>query len=381
MQKNIELKPLVASAVGVLLLISLLQFLPSRYYFNFSSVVAGDNSSQFFAYKEHAAPATFCRLSYIQADWDAAKLDPALADACAVIERFEDRVYSVYPSEASVDGQRLNSDDYRREMAAYLLQIREDAAAIDAYASQVGLPVDRRLRGLSETEIEAVMVSAQDVTLWSLLRYIVNDEDVNVYDAVTQVQARYPDLQQRAASTRAQLNTDRGSLRQSAGWVPLAERFLREEYSAEIAFLEEKIYGIPTDNIVVAFLLKLLPPLAAGFLVAAILRSDRAADVGLGAALVAFLLCWPVVLLWNVVVAQEFRSSWPIVFALYASYILAYYFLAKLGAQLGLNAAASRLPEAMARSVDWTKVFSTTATSLVTSAIVAILTWTFASAG
>lgn len=163
--------------------------------------------------------------------------------------------------------------------------------------------------------------------------------------------------------------------------MPLAEQFLREGYSSELTYLEEQIYGIPTDNKPIAFLLKLVPPLVAGFLVALLLRPSRVEDVALGASLVAFLLCWPVVVLWNVVVAEEFRSLWPNMFALYAAYIAAYFFLAKLGTLVGLRLAMRGQLGHLAGYVDWNKVISTTATSLVLSLVTAILTLTVANAG
>lgn len=317
----------------------------------------------------------------MKADWSYESMEPDMARACRIIDRFDNLIYSVYPMEASVDGERLASKDYRQVMGTYLLQASNDSSAVANFLRDIGLPVERGFDGLSEGEIDAIFVQAQDVTLGALLRHMVPNENVSLYDALRLVQNQFPILQDKAARARAQLNTDRDTLRTSAGWVPLAERFLEEEHSAEFRFLEEKIYGIPTDNVPVAFILKLLPPLVAGFFVSVILRPQTPSDVALGAAVVAFLLCWPVIVLWNVVVAEQFRSTWLIMFGLYAAYVFAYYFLAKLGAQLGLKFAFRGTPGALAEYVDWNKVLSTTATSLVTSAVVALLTYTYANAG
>lgn len=180
MERTIDWRVLTVSIVCVVLAISLLQLLPSRYYFNFSSIVARDNSSQFFSYKTHAAPASYCRVQLIEAEWDYDNMEADLAKACRVTDRFDNIVYSVYPVEASVGGQRLSSPDYRLVMGAYLLQASEDASSVAAYLRNNGFTVNRGLHGLSEAELDRAFVTAQDVSVAAILRHMVQDDEASL---------------------------------------------------------------------------------------------------------------------------------------------------------------------------------------------------------
>lgn len=381
MEKTINLKIVTASMLCVCLAVSLLQLLPSKYYFNFSSIVSGKNTTQFFAYKTHAAPVTYCAVKLKEVDWDQESLPAELNQACKVFDQFDSFIYSVYPVEASANGVRLASPNYRKMMSTYLLAISEASRNVADLLKREGMLVERGLTGLSEVEIDAIFVEEQTVTLIAIIRHMMPDFGANHFDALQLVQAGFPSLAELSDQMRSQLEVDRNTLRQSSDWVPLAEQFISEEYSNEINYLNGEIYGIPTDNLPIAFLLKLLPPLLAGFAVAAVLRPKLPDDIALGAAMVAFLLSWPVVVLWNVVVDNQYRDTWPIMFGLYTAYIFAYYFLAKLGSQFGIKLSYRSEPGKVAEYVDWNKVISTTATSLVTSAVAALLTLTFANAG
>ena len=131
-----------------------------------------------------------------------------LAQACRVMESFDSIVYSVYPVDAGVDGQRLSSQDYRLAMGAHLLQASQDSSCVAAYLRDNGFVVNRGLDGLSEPELDGAFVKAQDVSVAAILRHMVKNKEVNLFDAQNAVSTLFPLLHERVAAARAQFYAD-----------------------------------------------------------------------------------------------------------------------------------------------------------------------------
>lgn len=382
MQNDFKLNIFLASLAAVLGLVTLLTLLPSQYYFTFSRVVAKDNQSQFFVYKDLATPTTYCRIKYAEVKWDYAKMEPTLADACKKIENFAYPLRSVFPADATIEGERLVSDSYRAAMTGLLDELEKSSGFLESTLGGRGFVLRDSFRGKSPGQIESILIADQQISLHAVLSFLLKDEEINYFVLGQEIALAFPELNEKFEVALAALFTEYdGGFRNSQRWANLADVYVAATYSQELEFLNEQIHGVPTDNIFVAFLIKLLPPLAGGLLIAAIMQPASITEIAVGAAAAAFLLCWPVILLWSVVVASEFRDQWPTMWALYAAYILAYFYFAKLGAQLGLRLRTSGLSATTLKLVEWNKVAGTVLTSLVTSIVVAAITWTFASAG
>ena len=382
MQNDFKINIFLASLAAVLGLVTLLTLLPSHYYFTFSRVVAKDNQSQFFVYKDLATPTTYCRIKYAEAKWDYASMEPNLAEACQIIEDFSYPLQSVFPIDATIEGERLVSDDYRAAVTGLLDELKANSGSLENALEASGNVLRDSFRSKSPGQIESILIADQQISLRAILSFLLKDEEINYFVLGQDVARVFPALNAKVEAASAALFSEYdGGFRNSERWANLADAYIAATYSEELDFLNEQIHGVPTDNLFVAFLIKLLPPLVAGLLIAAILRPASITEISFGAAAAAFLLCWPVILLWNVVVASDFRDQWPTMWALYAAYILAYFYFAKLGAQLGLRLRTSGLSATTLKLIEWNKVAGTVLTSLITSVVVAAITWTFASAG
>lgn len=381
MPNTLNVKTFLITLATVFGLITLLTLLPSRYYFTFSQVVKKDHQSQFFAYKDFATPTVYCGMQRRAVGFDDDAMEPELLRACNTIERYTPRYRALFRSDAIHEGERLVSDRYREEMARTVDLIRSLAPSLENSLERGGNTIKGTLFGKSPGEIEEILISDQVLSMRSVLTYMLKDEDINYFNILQDLDRVYPEFRDQLGVLRDVYRADTEGFRNSEDWARLADAYVATTYRKEFEFLNERIHGVPTDNVYVAFILKLLPPLIAGFLVALFLRPEGLTEISLGTATAAFLLCWPAILLWNVVVSTGFRDQWPIMWVLYAAYIVAYYFFGKLGAQLGLRLRTSGLPKEVMAQIEWNKVFATVATTLITSSAVAVITWTFARAG
>ena len=85
------------------------------------------------------------------------------------------------------------------------------------------------------------------------------------------------------------------------------------------------------------FAIRLSIPLIVGFLIGRIfgLEGELAASVGASAAALA--LCWPVIVLWDIVVVEGFRQLYGQFMLLYFFYCLAFFYMARIGALFGIQ--------------------------------------------
>jgi hypothetical protein len=84
--------------------------------------------------------------------------------------------------------------------------------------------------------------------------------------------------------------------------------------------------------------IRLAIPLIVGFVLAAMLGTEEIASIALGAALAAFLLAWPVAVLWQGVVAGRYHDLRTVFLLFYACYVASFGTLAWLGAVIGARA-------------------------------------------
>jgi hypothetical protein len=119
------------------------------------------------------------------------------------------------------------------------------------------------------------------------------------------------------------------------------EQQARDEtaYAKEVQLLNEDIKnsvhpGDFTTNLV-GLAIRLCIPLLAGFFVGRIFGLGGQLAAPLGAAAGALLLCWPVIVLWDLVVADPFKKQFGQFLLLYILYCVLFYYMGKIGAMLG----------------------------------------------
>jgi hypothetical protein len=115
----------------------------------------------------------------------------------------------------------------------------------------------------------------------------------------------------------------------------------------------------------------MLPPFVVGYFLFFVWKEDAMLAVPTGAALTAFLLCWPVIVLWEQAVFDVWDKQRYLFVVLYFAYIVLYYHLARLGcitSKLTLQAGLARKGSVR---IDWGKIV----TSLLSTGVTAGVTW------
>jgi hypothetical protein len=113
---------------------------------------------------------------------------------------------------------------------------------------------------------------------------------------------------------------------------------------------------------ILSVLVRLVIPCAVGFLVVRLFGADEILAGALGSAAGAFLLCWPIIILWDYVVSDDWRGLYTQFLALYTLYIVMFFYMGRLG---GMISTAVRTPNL---AIDYRKIIesvSITAISLV----------------
>ena len=81
--------------------------------------------------------------------------------------------------------------------------------------------------------------------------------------------------------------------------------------------------------------IRLCIPLLAGFFVGRLFGPGGQLAAPFGAAAGALLLCWPVIVLWDLVVADPFKGQYGQFLLLYILYCVLFYYMARIGVTLG----------------------------------------------
>ena len=124
----------------------------------------------------------------------------------------------------------------------------------------------------------------------------------------------------------------------------------------------------------------MLPPFLVGYFLYFVWKEDANLAVPAGAALTAFLLSWPVVILWEQAVLDVWDKQRYLFVVLYLAYIVLYYHLARLGcitSKLTLQAGFVRQSPI---EIDWGKIISSLFSTGVTAGITWIVTMAIAKA-
>jgi hypothetical protein len=99
--------------------------------------------------------------------------------------------------------------------------------------------------------------------------------------------------------------------------------------------IKDQLHAGSSTTSLIGLAIRLCIPLLAGFISGRLFGLEAQLAAPLGAAAGALLLCWPVIVLWKLVVADPFKQQYGSFLLLYILYCLLFYYMARLGASLG----------------------------------------------
>ncbi len=121
--------------------------------------------------------------------------------------------------------------------------------------------------------------------------------------------------------------------------------------------IKDQVHAGNSTTTLIGLAIRLCIPLLAGFLVGRLFGAEAQLAAPIGAAAGALLLCWPVIVLWDLVVASSFKRQYGSFLLLYILYCILFYYTARLGATLGTQ--TSLISPLSARKIDVTKFIET----------------------
>ncbi len=107
------------------------------------------------------------------------------------------------------------------------------------------------------------------------------------------------------------------------------------DLSADASSIDKAIVSEGIFPYVTAILIRISPVLVFGIFIGLIFGTKEIGSAAVTAALSAFLLAWPVILMWDRVVSYNWQGKRDIFIAMYILYVLSFFFIARFAAQLG----------------------------------------------
>jgi hypothetical protein len=137
--------------------------------------------------------------------------------------------------------------------------------------------------------------------------------------------------------------------------IKLADRAIREQAQAQDSL----------SNII-GFGIRLLIPALAGFIVVRTFGPSHELAAAAGAAAAAIMLCWPVIVLWKLVVTEDFQEMFGQFLLLYMLGAVSFFYMAKIGAVFGRILADAKI-------FDLRKVLQDSSAKIIEPALVTII--------
>ena len=363
-------------AFAVIALVKLTSLLPEKYYFRFSGLVSSA-SSPFIVQPPGVTFSKLCALVEKNRINDAsftAGLDcpkPVQSGGPSYGRINEDAIYRIaFATDAEVRGlfERAASGFVLKPLAgskieeafSYASNLGRVVENIEsAYRSQVStaftqlfrrefgrqflaLPSDKPQRNVQpvaakgvSAESRAVLLEAHQAMIPALTRSLAKvrlrpitkaklDEFTrNAYSRNSVVEA--------LANYYTNQIADDYSLILKAGFAQAGLDRNKDRKKIDRAVLDEGM-----EPYVISALVRIVPVLMFGVLVGIFWGATEINSVSVAAALAAFLLAWPVILLWDQVVGYDWQDKRHIFFAFYILYVLSFFITARLGARLGV---------------------------------------------
>jgi hypothetical protein len=383
-ERNINLLVFVVSLTLTFALIKALSYLPSRYYFTFSQVIDSKNQTQFIAGPELPSPEAYCRAllsNELKITVPAGSSETDVRESCNRMGLLPSIQNLTIQSSVQIDGEFLNGDEYRSAMSKIISYLKRNESGVRTIINSAGTDVRNSISALSNEEVEKILVKDGFFSTANIVEHMAGEV---AEDKKWEIEAQLrsvPELLTLLESLERETQTDLNGIRVDPEWQKRANSHRSQLLEKERSIVRGAIMTGDRYLFWPALLLKLVPPFLAGFMTGLFWRERAIFDAPVAAGVVAFLFCWPVIVLWDNVVATEWNDKRGLFYGMYVAYVLSYYFVCKLGAQLALKAAAVNLPEAVTMQIEWNKILATCLTTFLTSAATAALTWSFANAG
>ena len=120
---------------------------------------------------------------------------------------------------------------------------------------------------------------------------------------------------------------------------------------------------------IVGFAIRLLVPVLAGFIVVRTFGPTAELAACAGSTAAAIILCWPVIVLWKLVVAESFQDMYGQFMLLYVLGAVSFFYMARIGATF-----AGILSDAKLLDISLWKILQTSSSKIVESSLIAVFT-------
>lgn len=386
MPKAIDTRIFLTGILLIFAFTKVLTLLPDRFYFSFSSIVSSESQTQFLVRPNLPTPEVFCDAARAE-EWTGIGVEyfdpkdlPAIRRACLELDggRLDLRNWRIQSS-ATEGTTSLTSAAYRQATRNLILAIRANAEEIYKAIDNEGIAILWQLPSINDRDLEASLILYDSIPI--ALAKTLTDSPNDYFEQVRDGIFSNDEIRTAAEAWENAFEADQNSLRQQNSWNKLAASYRERKLSQPRQLIHDKILSTGKSPYPFAILLKLLPALLTGACLAVLFREESLISGPFSSGFAALLLCWPVIVLWDVVVSQSWQEKRLTFLFLYALYIISYYWMARLGVMLTLRTRLSKLSDAAASKVQWPEILSATLANILTSSLTTIVTWTFAKAG
>src|SRR5215813_1243572 len=416
--KLVELRVnLLITFFGAALIILLIKatplLLPAKYYFDFSNLVGG-SSEPFIVDPPGVTGQKLCELiakygvppdsfrKRIACDEDYENLEPFTAEEVdeiyGIALRSDDRIRKSFIDAAAKRSFTSLSDD---EVASLVSKESNTASAFDLIFKEYA----RTLSGLVEegpSEIleelyarfgappgsmnppdSTVTISKEDIDrLVQANRSIRGELKVGPYAMgilpikKTKIDEIFKNMHDRA-TLKDDIQSYYTGAMTDALHKTMSARFERLGITTDIGVVQRNVFNeinkFSGVDYVIAILVRLTPVFLFGIVTGAMVGRGELLSISLAGGLAAFLLSWPLILMWDRLVQSTWADKKPIFFSFYAVYILSFFLLARAAGVLGAWLREQKIigmPSAEMPQMRWSYVTVNLAVALLINGLV-----------
>lgn len=371
---RVNLAIVMLGAVSVIALIKLTSLLPERYYFRFSGLVSSQ-SSPFIVQPPGVTYAKLCdliRSNQLERQTFSAGLDchqptssgPSYGEANAdaiyrvafsidpEVRALMERGIAVYALKPMADTEVQQAIEYSDSIGAGLenIQARYHSQVTQSFEDLFRNAFATRFEELPEDGPSGSPVQAREPGIPDAGRKLLQDAHLSVASQVTRplvgvrlapmTKAQIEELTKWAYSRDAVIGAVASyyakQVADAYGAVIQGE-FARAgmDPSRDRRQLDKAVLNAGLSDYVTAALIRILPCLLVGLAIGLLFGPLEINSAAVAAALAAFLLAWPVVLMWEHVVGYEWQDKRQLFSAFYIVYVLSFFMTARVGAGVG----------------------------------------------
>ncbi len=364
----------------LIFLIRLTALLPSQYYFSFSKLVAGDRGP-FMIDPPSVTGAKLCEL--LRANHISAETLRSTSVDCRLVREGDkkqdgprlsteaiDRIYSVALQSDTVVRdilhQRLRAFSFipiaKEELDEIINRSNTINDAFDGvdstYSRQLESAFAQPLSEAYQKQLPNINPDLPSEPKEAKMRIsVANAEKVRASNAA--FLSRFDDARHGISLKPIQKSNVDEIIKTSGGWsVPselskfyvdqietAAKAKLRDEFAAhQIAPVDRKearqlifrqISSAGLNDYLISVGVRLLPVVVFGFVLGLMFGASELPSIGLAAAFTAFLLSWPLILMWDKLVGYQWQAQRPLFLFFYAVYVLSFFVTARMSGLWG----------------------------------------------